>query len=628
MGVLKKSILFRASLAMATIISLAFAGIFSSVYIAQTSEGYAAAINQAGTLRMQSYRIASSLVHQADFHRLPSAFTTQQLVDEFEQRLYSGRIHKVLSTEAGNQVLNTYQVVETQWEILLKPNLNRFTKGGGKAALEQGDKTSEEEYRIYFLSRVDDFVDKIHLFVEALETEAEKKIELIRVIQVYVLALTLIVIIFNMQFIRKGVMQPLNELMKSAGAIKKGNFSVRVKINTEDELGQLGTAFNKMSENLLEMYSDLEQRVRSKTEDLELSNRSLELLYKVTKRLSESVVSAEVMDNIIQDIEEQLGVKGGAVCLGKPGDKKAYRMASSNELSAICGLEENESNCQYCLGEGDAHAFPIGTKNTPNHSIYSTPIMDKEDHYGVLLIRLEQNKQLEDWQQRLLDTIASHIGLALKMAQNMRQTRKLALSEERSIIARELHDSIAQSLSYLKIQVSRLGKEIANSTGEAKYMEINLGIRDGLNNAYRHLRELLTSFRLSVDESGLETALNDAVMEFSRRGNLAIELKFHSVNCQFSPNAEIHLNHIVREALSNIVQHSQASAASVELHCNQEGTARLLIEDNGIGLEKTQDESRHFGLSIMQERTQSIGGNIVFDEIASGGTRVQVDFKV
>jgi two-component system nitrate/nitrite sensor histidine kinase NarX len=149
---------------------------------------------------------------------------------------------------------NTYQVVETQWEILLKPNLNRFTKGGAKAALEQGDKTSEEEYRIYFLSRVDDFVDKIHLFVEALETEAEKKIELIRVIQVYVLALTLIVIIFNMQFIRKGVMQPLNELMKSAGAIKKGNFSVRVKINTEDELGQLGTAFNCTSSKHMDCW--------------------------------------------------------------------------------------------------------------------------------------------------------------------------------------------------------------------------------------------------------------------------------------------------------------------------------------------------------------------------------------
>lgn len=624
----KKSILSRAGMAMTSIVSLAFIGILSSVYIAKTSEGFAAAINQAGTLRMQSYRIASSLVNHTDSTQFHSATSTQKLVDEFEQRLYSKRIHNVLSRDSSPTVFQAYEVVEKQWETSLKPNLKHYCSRLGDTALSSLDAISMDEYRIHYLSRVDNFVGNIHRFVEALEIEAEDKIDLLRIVQINVLVLTLVVIVVIMQFMNRGVILPLSELMKSADAVKKGDFSVRANITSEDELGQLGMAFNKMSENLMEMYSDLEQKVKDKTEDLELSNRSLELLYNVTKRLSESTISADVMINIIHDIEEQLGVSGGAVCLGKPGDKKAYRMASTIKLPESCNIAETGYYCQRCFGEGKTHEFSLCAVDGESQSIFSTPIIDQEEHYGVLLIQQEQNKPLEDWQQRLLNTIASHIGLALKMAQNASQSRKLALSEERGIIARELHDSLAQSLSYLKIQVSRQEKEIKNSSGKSNYLQINKSIRDGLNNAYRHLRELLTSFRLSVNEEGLEAALDDAVKEFSRRGDIDLELRFQSVNCQFNPNVEIHLIHIVREALSNIVKHSRASAAFVELQCDQEGLSRLVIQDNGVGIQKTEDEPHHYGLSIMQERGRSIGGTIAIKEAADGGTRVQLDFKV
>ncbi|KRT56398.1 Type IV pili methyl-accepting chemotaxis transducer N-term [endosymbiont of Ridgeia piscesae] len=93
---MKRSLLLRLGIAMATIFALAVIGMLSSVFIADTSEGFAAAINQAGTLRMQSYRIASSMAHGIPGDMLGSGEVTRKLVAEFERRLFSPRIHTVL----------------------------------------------------------------------------------------------------------------------------------------------------------------------------------------------------------------------------------------------------------------------------------------------------------------------------------------------------------------------------------------------------------------------------------------------------------------------------------------------------------------------------------------------------
>ena len=214
------------------------------------------------------------------------------------------------------------------------------------------------------------------------------------------------------------------------------------------------------------------------------------------------------------------------------------------------------------------------------------------------------------------------------MALNASQSRMLALSEERGVIARELHDSLAQSLSYLKIQVSRLENAIGNDADKQHTYAISREIRDGLNEAYRQLRELLTTFRLRINEAGLASALEETVREFSERGEVDIELINRIANCQFSPNAEIHLIHIIREALSNIFQHAQATRAKVLLQCTLEGKATLLIEDNGIGLLNKQNELHHYGLSIMRERAQGLGGEIDIRPLPGGGTSVRLTFTI
>jgi two-component system nitrate/nitrite sensor histidine kinase NarX len=478
------------------------------------------------------------------------------------------------------------------------------------------------------LIAVDNFVDDIHHFVEALELDAEKQNEHLRLIQIVLLTLTFLLALISLYLTKRYVLEPLKDLLSCANAARHGVFSVRSQIQSEDELGQLGQAFNVMAEDLSIIYADLETRVKKKTQDLERSNRTLELLYSATKRLSNSPLSAEVLEAVIHDIEDLMGVNNGTICLGQPGDSQAYRYASTSAKDIVIE-QTQDKQCDVCLGDGQSHTFQIDNRNTGEAvKIFSTPIKDTNQQYGVLLVEFSADTALESWQERLLETVASHIALAINVAQQVSESRRLSLFEERSIIARELHDSIAQSLSYLKIQVTRLEKAIDDQAETSSLLELTGVLRSALNGAYRQLRELLTTFRLRISETELGEAIKTTVNEFSERSGIPIEYVNQIGKCQFSPNAEIHIIQIIREALSNIIRHADATQAAVAFLCDQDGVVTITIEDDGVGIGDEGDMMQHYGLPIMRERAEFLGGNLQVVEPKSGGTQIKLIFNI
>jgi len=625
----KTSLLLRVGIAMAVIIALGVVSMVSSVFIAENSEGFAAAINQAGTLRMQSYRIASSLSHRAFTPTDDSGDITFQLVEEFEGRLHSPRIHNVLSKGTDPSVHEAYHVVEEQWNKVMLPKLQAYLDIARATVVTMADRQQGEIYRDFYLNNVDQFVQKIHYFVKTLEIDAENKNEQLRMMQIVALILTLLVAIISIYLTKKTILTPLNNLLDCAKATRRGDFSVRSTHKSDDELGELGAAFNMMAEDLSKTYADLEARVKAKTADLERSNQSLELLYGITKRLSSAPPTVDVLEALIRDIEKVIDIRSGSICLGKPGDNRAYRLASINS-SEVEQLRELPMDCEACLGDGSAHEVELEAGTDLKLKLYSIPIRDKDHQYGVLVVQLplDSEEGIADWQRRLLNTVASHIAIAINMSEQVSQNRMVALLEERSVIARELHDSLAQSLSYLKIQVSRLEKSIIEDDAKEKTLMISDGLRKGLNGAYRQLRELLATFRLRISEEGLNAALEDTVREFRERSDIDIHLINQMGNCKFSPNAEIHVMHIVREALSNVIRHADATRATIYLECDMDGLVTILVEDNGIGIDDEHDMMHHYGLPIMKERAEWLGGTLEIGESAEGGTSVKLTFTV
>jgi len=109
----------------------------------------------------------------------------------------------------------------------------------------------------------------------------------------------------------------------------------------------------------------------------------------------------------------------------------------------------------------------------------SVPLAEGGKPYGVMLLQLPAGMQLEDWKLKLLESIGHHIGAAFATAKRTDERRGIALLEERSVIARELHDSLAQSLTYLKIQVTRLKQQLNASGAREQTADVGRGTQAG-----------------------------------------------------------------------------------------------------------------------------------------------------
>jgi two-component system nitrate/nitrite sensor histidine kinase NarX len=602
MNQLQNSLLLRIGGMIVAITMLALVSMSTSWMIAETTQGNGQAINLAGSLRMQSWRMAS--LYQQQITANLSSEALQQAIQNFEEDLTAPAILSVLPIDASNPLRRVYQQVVSDWQNTIKPALLTAT---------------EYEQRIV-LGHIPPFVNQINNLVKQIEEATEAKIFVLRVILGVAIIGTLLIVILSIYLINNILVKPLTTLLGLTERIRQGKLAVRTDFVGDDEIGQLGRAFNRMAEDLAKLYQDLETRVEQKTAELTRSNRSLELLYRSITRLHGTSPSPEVFQSVLKDAEAVLGLDNGLICLKTDHDLQGKVIASTQAqlTSPFC---QQASHCQDCNSSPSISSKHLSAGQT----ILRLPLADAEKRYGVLAVNLPVDQDTAQWQIPLLEALSRHIGITLASEQRSEQHRRVSLLEERAVIARELHDSLAQSLAYMKIQVSRLRTALKHPEKAAEVNEALEELREGLNSSYQQLRELLSTFRLRMEEADLGRALQQTVNEFAERGQLPIHLELALGGINLSPNEEIHLLQIVREALSNILKHAKAEQAWVSLQAQVNGKIRLQIEDNGIGIQKTA-AMHHYGMAIMEERARALHGTLEYLLRATGGTCVRLDF--
>lgn len=602
---LQNSLLVRLGGMFAAITVLAVASMSTSWMVAETTQGSGKAINVAGSLRMQSWRMASLYQRLLQNGKPEYQEDLRKAMARFEGDLKGAPILAVLPDDETAPLRQVYRQVEASWRTQIRPGLLKWPVAAANPGV---------------LDHVPEFVARINDLVKQIEEAAEAKILVMRVILGVSVIATLLVVMLSIYLVNNILVHPLRGLLKLTDQIGQGNLAARTDLTGEDEIGRLGQAFNLMAEDLSKLYQNLEARVEEKTAELTIANRSLELLYHSISRLYSGPVAPDTYMILLKDLESVLGVGHGMTCLVETGETRARTIASTLQPARgdvdLCGL----MTCAECLANQRTLALHT-LKN--GKRVLSLPLKDTELTYGVMQIEMPPGKELEPWQSQLLEALSRHIGIAIGTARRTEQSRRLSLLEERAAIARELHDSLAQSLAYMKIQVSRLKPFIDGNRSEA--MQVLDELREGLNSAYRQLRELLTTFRLRIEGEGLAFALQSTVAEFSSRGNIPIALEVHMAGCTLSANEEIHTLQIVREALSNVLNHSKASRAQVKIDCRSDGSVSAIIEDNGIGIRKMSG-THHYGMTIMEERAKSLGGSLTIDNPATAGTRVSLHF--
>lgn len=245
-----------------------------------------------------------------------------------------------------------------------------------------------------------------------------------------------------------------------------------------------------------------------------------------------------------------------------------------------------------------------------------------EDGRPALLL-VDFSRRPGMWQRDRLRDITRRLAEVLQAFAEDRRLRRSELGAERGMLARELHDSVAQQLGYLQIRAARLQTLLDDPLQRAGAGAMLDDLRDTLRVLHRQVRELISSARLTMDGRTLRQALEASVEEFSRCSGCVFSLDNRlPANC-LPAEGELQVLQVVREALANVVRHSHARQVWIRLWPTAQGV-EVEVRDDGVGLPRRLPDSGHFGLRIMRERAAAIGAELAIEPAAGGGTRVHL----
>jgi two-component system, NarL family, nitrate/nitrite sensor histidine kinase NarX len=227
-------------------------------------------------------------------------------------------------------------------------------------------------------------------------------------------------------------------------------------------------------------------------------------------------------------------------------------------------------------------------------------------------------------ERSLLEALVAHLSAAMENLRLDSLAKEAAVSQERVLLARELHDSIAQSLAFLKIQVQLMRDALASGNAQrvqSVLAEIDTGVRE----SYGDVRELLLHFRTRANGEHIEPALQTTLRKFEHHSGIKASLQMHGQGLPLTPDLQIQVLHILQEALSNVRKHARAS--QVWLDVQQQPRWRFEVRDDGIGFD-ADDPGRsetHVGLRIMAERAERIGATLELISTPGHGSSVVLE---
>ena len=455
------------------------------------------------------------------------------------------------------------------------------------------------------------------------------------------LAVLLVLTFYIYRLLRKQLWQPLNAVADWAHDVAQGELTSRFA-NISHDFDALGNDINQISNRLQLLSEDMQNQVRSQTEHITQKSRSLEIIYDVAASINVSRDLDDLLTRFLHTLKDV--VKARAAVVRLVTDDQQMRLVASTGLdeetisreqllpaaSCLCGSAYDKGTVQYQpdMRKCDkiiGHSF----FDDDNVGMIAVPLQYRDRTLGVYNLFVDKSmmpyvEEIND----LLTSIGRHLGMAIDKARLDDETNRLSIMEERTRLAHELHDSLAQTLASLRFQVRVLDENLRMGEEPAVWHELEK-IENNLDEAYAELRELITHFRAPIDKRGLVPAVQHLVNRFRNQTGLHIFLQQEWNIVQLPPSIEVEVLRIIQEALNNIRKHSQAHTVRILLRAQPQGACHILIEDDGVGIDsdKANDKKQdHYGLKIMSERAKRINGKLKIESEAGEGTRVTLSF--
>jgi signal transduction histidine kinase len=266
----------------------------------------------------------------------------------------------------------------------------------------------------------------------------------------------------------------------------------------------------------------------------------------------------------------------------------------------------------------------IGAENT----VMVVPLITAGKSIGVIMVHTGQIQAFDEDDLEILEALAIQVASAIESARLLRKTREMAIIEERTRLARDMHDGVAQNLAYLLLQVDRgLNMVEPGSRLEQQLEAIAALLEKNIDELRRNIFDLRP---VDLDEQSLFDVLEAFVAEFGQRWNVNTSCQVHTHTENVSPDVGRVIYRILQEALSNVRKHAQCHQVNVELSIENAACVVLTIEDDGRGfdLDETQEHSPGLGLISMRERAESVGGTLKIFSLPERGTRIRAELPL
>ena len=603
----------KLALVSAPFLFLALISTAATLWVSWQLDGGAAAVNEAGRMRMQSYRMALSI----------GTGETSALAEQVRQfdkslaELRDGNPARPLFVPWDSTVRTQFVTVERDWAQFR----TRWIDSKPAVLLELRDET------VTFASHIDGLV-------MAIESHMAHWTALLHMLQMSILAVASVgtaVLLYTGHIF---VLVPVGQLKQAIEKIQRGDFSARVEHVTSDEFGTLADGFNGMAENLQSMYLYLERKVAEKTAELEEKHERLESLYEVTALVAQATTLDELAQGFVKSITRIARADAVALRWSDQANQRYLMLAAQGLPSAMVDAE-------LCIDKGDCYCGPasplVGLRVIPIQSmvmpslqhcakagfetVVNIPVHLHDRLMGEIDLFFNTRVSPSQPERSLLETLSSQLASAMENLRLNALEKEAAISQERHLLSRELHDSIAQSLAFLKIQVQLM--RVALQSGQADEIkqvleEIDLGVRE----SYADVRELLLHFRTRTNTEDIEPALATTLRKFEHQSGMKATLSMQGQGLPLPPDLQIQVLHIVQEALSNVRKHARAS--QVWLDVSQQPEWRFEVRDDGLGFIPGNDQldETHVGLRIMSERAQRIGAKLNISSTPGQGSTV------
>ena len=580
----------------------------ATLWVSWQLDGGAAAVNEAGRMRMQSYRMALS-IGTRELAPLP------EQVHEFNQSLQTlrhGDPERPLFVPWDADTRLQFQRIESDWRNY-------------RTAWIDNTPSDYRPLRGHTVA----FAADIDAFVGGIENHIARWTATLHLLQLSMLGLIILAAVVLLYTGYLFVLEPVGQLKQAIEKIQAGDFQARVEHRSSDEFGTLADGFNGMAEHLQSMYRGLEAKVIEKTAQLQEKTERLESLYEVTALVANATSLQQLSQDFTRSVA-RIAHADGVALRWSDQDNQRYLMLAAHGLPAAmmqaeqC-LHAGQCHCGVAKADTAFRVIPIHSmtdgqmqhcQNAGFETVVTIPVQLHDRLMGELDLFFNARMQPSEAERSLLEALSRHLASGMDNLRLNALEKEAAVSQERHLLARELHDSIAQSLAFLKIQVQLMRDALKSADPQAlaKILEeIDVGVRE----SYSDVRELLLHFRTRTNTEDIEPALATTLQKFELQSGIRAKLNMQGQGMPLPPDLQIQVLHIVQEALSNVRKHAHAS--QVWLDVQQQPGWRFEVRDDGIGFDPVANppDETHVGLRIMTERAQRIGA--VLDVISTPG---------